>query len=110
METSPLICMSKVFILEQLSNESLDTVLSLNTKAKAAYFKQLVKTYYPYLDENSDQYVDVIETYISSFYVEKLYRSNRFFKEKFTPIYTNTGLIRNLIADIFYTDDELITH
>jgi hypothetical protein len=102
--------MSRVFILEQLSDESLDAVLSLNPKAKAAYFKQMTKTYYPSLAEDSEQFLGVVETYISSFYVEKLYRSNRFFNEKFTPIYTTTGLVRNISADIFYTDDQLITH
>jgi hypothetical protein len=102
--------MTNVFILEELSDESLNTVLSLTPTAKTAYFEQLIKTYYPSLSENTEQYLEVLESYISSFYVEKLYRSNRFFQEKFTPVYTNTGLIRNIIADIFYTDDDLITH
>jgi len=108
--TSPLISMKKSLILEELSDESLDTILSLPPKNKVEYFRQLTKAFYPSLDPNSEQFLTVVETYISSFYIEKLYRSNRFFNEKFTPIYTNTGLIRNLIADIFYTDDDLITH
>jgi hypothetical protein len=102
--------MSKHLILEELSDESLNAILSLPMPNKVEYFKQLTKAYYPLLEENSEQFLTVVETYISSFYIEKLYRSNRFFNEKFTPVYTNTGLIRNLIADIFYTDDDLITH
>jgi hypothetical protein len=102
--------MKNILILEELSDESLNAILSLPRKNKIEYFKQLTKAYYPSLEENSEQFLTVVETYISSFYVEKLYRSNNFFNEKFTPVYTNTGLIRNLIADIFYTDDDLITH
>lgn len=98
------------FILEELSDESLDVVLSLPPQQKGKYFSTLAKTYYPNLDESSDEFLNVVETYVSSFYVEKLYRSNRFFNEKFTPVYTTTGLIRNLVADIFYLDQELVIH
>jgi hypothetical protein len=102
--------MKKQFILEELSDESLDAILCLSPAQKVKYFTLMVKTYYPSQIEGSNDFTNLVETYISSFYVEKLYRSNRFFHEKFSPIYTDTGLIRNLIADIFYTDDHLITH
>ena len=51
-----------------------------------------------------------IKKNISSIYVEKLYRSNRFFQESFTMIYTKTGLIRNIVNDIYFLEDDLITH
>ena len=102
--------MKPKFILEELSDESLDAVLSLQPSQKAAYFSRLAKQYYPLCEEGSKEFSDLVETYISSFYVEKIYRSNRFFSEKFSPVYTETGLIRDIIADIFYTDDHLITH
>lgn len=102
--------MKNSFILEELPDESLDAILSLTPGQKITYFTKLVKHYYPSQEEGSKEFIDLVETYISSFYVEKLYRSNRFFNEKFSPIYTETGLIRDIIADIFYTDDHLITH
>lgn len=102
--------MKNSFVLEELSDESLDYILSLAPQQKVVYFSKLVKQYYPSQEEGSKEFMNLIETYISSFYVEKLYRSNRFFNEKFSPIYTETGLIRDIIADIFYTDDHLITH
>lgn len=102
--------MDDAFILEGLSNESLDTILSLSLSQKSAYFVAMVKTFYPNIPEGSEQFDGLVESYVSSFYVEKLYRSNRFFNEKFTPIYTSTGLIRNIIADMYYADDDLITH
>ena len=60
--------------------------------------------------DKSDRFRDILESYISSFYVEKMYRSNRFFNEKFVIVYTQTGLIRNVWSDLYYTDDDLITH
>lgn len=102
--------LSNVFILEELPDESLDTILSLSLTQKSAYFITMVKTFYPEVLEGSEDFDQLLESYVSSFYVEKLYRSNRFFNEKFTPIYTSTGLIRNIIADMYYADDDLITH
>lgn len=102
--------MNKSFILESLSDESLDAILSLSMDRKASYFSSMIKSFYPKVKEDSQQFNDLIASYASSFYVEKIYRSNRFFNEKFTPIYTSTGLIRNIIADMYYTDDDLITH
>lgn len=102
--------MKKEFILEELPDESLDAILCLTPAQKTKYFSLMVKTYYPNQVEGSKEFTDLLETYISSFYVEKLYRSNRFFHEKFSPVYTSTGLIRDVVADIFYTDDHIITH
>lgn len=102
--------MKNQFILEELSDESLDAILSLSPSQKANYFSSMVKTYYPLYEEGSEDFINLVETYVSSFYVEKLYRSNRFFSEKYIPVYTKTGLIRDIIADIFYVDDHLITH
>ena len=102
--------MNKTFILENLSDESLDAILSLPIAQKASYFTGMIKSFYPAVKEDTPQFDDLIGSYASSFYVEKIYRSNRFFNEKFTPIYTSTGLIRNIIADMYYADDDLITH
>ena len=77
--------MSESFILEELPDESLDAVLSLSLAQKSSYFTAMVKTFYPHIAEDSDQFDELVESYVSSFYVEKLYRSNRFFNEKFTP-------------------------
>lgn len=102
--------MKNIFILQDLSNESLDAVLSLPLAQKSNYFESMVRTFYPNIKEGSDQFEDMVATYLSSFCVEKIYRSNRFFNEKFTPIYTTTGIIRNIISDLYYSDDELVTH
>lgn len=74
------------------------------------YFEAMVKSYYEKVPEDSNDFTDLVESYISSFYLEKLYRSNRFFNEKFIPIYTDTGLIREVVSDLFFIDDTLIVH
>ena len=97
------------FLLEEFPDDALDQILSLTPSGKTQYFTKLAKQFYD-IPEDSDEFTDIIESYISSFYLEKMYRSNRFFNEKFTPIYTQTGLIRNVWSDLFFTDDDLITH
>ena len=97
------------FLLEEFPDDALDQILSLTPSGKTQYFTKLAKQFYD-IPEDSDEFTDIVESYISSFYVEKMYRSNRFFNEKFTPIYTQTGLIRNVWSDLFFTNDDLITH
>jgi hypothetical protein len=102
--------LKREFKLEELSDASLDSVLCLPIERKTQYFEAMVKSYYPKVDKDTDDFVDLVESYISSLYLEKLYRSNRFFNEKFIPIYTNTGLIREVVSDIFFIDETLIVH
>lgn len=109
METPSLIYMTPI-ILEDLSDELIDTILSLHPKDRASYFEKMAKNYYPHIEPETDEFNSLIESYNSSFYVEKLYRTNRFFNEKFTIVYTETGLVRNAICDLFFADDDLITH
>ena len=74
----------------ELQDETIDYLLGMQLDDKRAYFHKLVETYYPNALNNEDEYEDLIENYISCMYVEKLYRSNRFFNERFTIIYTQT--------------------
>ena len=96
--------------LDELTDEELNSLLSMEEEAKLAYFTAMIKNYFPDIEENSEKYAEVLESYISSFYAEKLYRTNRFFNEKFTIVYTDRGLIRNIIADMYYNDKDLIVH
>ena len=78
--------MTKSLLLENLPEENLDQVLSLPPNGKAHYFSRLIKNFYPDHKEDTEEYHRLMEAYVSSFYLEKLYRSNRFFNESFTPI------------------------
>lgn len=101
--------MPNSLLLEEFPDDALDQVLALPPKGKTVYFTRLAKQFYDF-PEDSEEMTDLVESYISSFYVEKMYRTNRFFNEKFTPVYTTTGLIRNIWGDLFFADDDLITH
>jgi len=96
--------------LEELTDNELDSILGLSIERRIKYFETMISRYFPNTEEGSSYHQELLETYISSFFTEKLYRNNRFFNEKFTPVYTNTGLIRNIIADIYFNSDDLITH
>ena len=96
--------------LSEIENDTLNFLISMPMDDKKAYFHKLIETFYPKSMNNENEYEDLLESYISSIYVEKLYRSNRFFQESFTMIYTKTGLIRNIVNDIYFLEDDLITH
>lgn len=102
--------MKDSLILQEIPEASLDAILSLSPADKAKYFDKLIDRFFPKVNKNSVEYQQLVEYYVSSFYVEKLYRCNRFFNEKFIPIYTQSGLIRNIVAEAYYTEDELILH
>ena len=94
----------------ELQDETIDYLLGMQLDDKRAYFHKLIETYYPDASDDEFEYEELLQNYISSIYVEKLYRSNRFFNEQFTIVYTQTGLIRNVINDIYFVEDDLITH
>ena len=94
----------------EMENDTLDFLIGLSMEDKYAYFHKLIEVYYSESLNNEKEYNALLENYISCIYVEKLYRSNRFFREQFTIIYTQTGLIRDIVNDIYFTEDNLITH
>ena len=97
-------------ILSDIQDGDLDVVLSLPLHQKNLYFSKLIKKHYPNVKESDPRHKELLENYLSSFYVEKLYRSNQFFNEKYIMTYTHTGLVRNVINEMYFTDDDLITH
>ena len=96
--------------LSDIENDTLDYLIGMPMQDKHAYFHKLIETFYPKCLNNEDEYEALLENYVSCIYVEKLYRTNRFFREQFTIVYTQTGLIRDVINDMYFNDDSLITH
>ena len=96
--------------LNELKEDTLNFLIGMSIEDKRAYFHKLIETFYPKSLKDESEYESLIEAYISSIYVEKLYRSNRFFQEQFTMIYTQTGLIRDIVNDTYFNEDTLITH
>ena len=61
--------MTEQLILETIPEEALDDVLSLPPEAKTLYFTKLAKKFYPKINERSDEFKNIVESYVSSFYV-----------------------------------------
>ncbi len=99
--------MSTEYKLYELSDEHLNAILSLNEDEEEKYINTLISRFYPNID---DRYEELFISYKASFVLEKLYRSNISFQNGFRAIYTKTGMIRNIINDIYYADDDLIIH
>ena len=87
------------------------SIIPMNNGKKARELEsKLIKKHYPNVKQSDPRHKELLENYLSSFYVEKLYRSNQFFNEKYIMTYTHTGLVRNVINEMYFTDDDLITH
>ena len=78
--------MSETFTLSELENETLDYIIGMPLPVKRDYFHKLVESFYPKSINSQEEYESLMESYMASFYVEKLYRSNRFFKNGFVQI------------------------
>jgi len=98
------------FNLYDLEEKTLDNLLNLPELSKSKYINELIERFYPSVNPDGEMYADLQLNYRSSWLLEKLYRVNPVFKESFTFIYTKTGLVRNMVSDLYFTDDHLITH
>ena len=96
------------FNLHEFPEERLNYVLAMPEEERLSYFASQIKKHYPIIP--IEEYERLLTAYESSFILEKIYRSNKTCQEGFTAVYTKTGLIRNMVNDIFFTDDDLITH
>lgn len=100
------------FNLYNVSDENLNNLLKLNNEQRKKYVDTLIERFYPHVIELGDTntYKSLTNAYISSIEAENVYRNNPTFQLSFQAIYTKTGLIRNLVNDIYFNDDHLITH
>lgn len=96
--------------LYELHEETIDYILSLSELERLGYYSSLIDKFYPHINKETVDFERLLLAYETSFVVEKLYRNNKFFKEGFTNVYTQTGLLRNIVSDLYFTDDDLITH
>ena len=96
--------------LSSLNEKNIQLKTTLEEKEKTLYIHQLIEKFFPPVVANSDQYGDLQLSYRSSFKLEKLFRSDPLFHETFTLVYTQSGLVRDAVNDIYFTDDHLITH
>jgi hypothetical protein len=65
------------------------------------YIYALICRFYPSTEKTSSYYTDLSESYKSSFVLEKLYRTNELFAKNYTAVYTKTGLIKEIVLDLY---------
>lgn len=103
--------MTDKFILGQLKDDKLEFILSMDQDQLDIYVDNLIQKYYPYLRqdmEHHEQYELVKEQYINSFYLEKIIRMSEPVQEGFIPVYTETGMIRELQNQLYsFSKDSL---
>jgi len=100
----------KDFNLFEISDRNLDSTLKLSDKNFSIYIGQIIEKFYPDILPGTTPYDDLVIGYHSSFEAEKLIRTNITLHKGFRVVYTKTGLIRNLINQIYFNRDDLIVH
>lgn len=96
--------------LYELTEEQLNQILGLPEESMAVYIHSLIEKFYPSVEAASDYYKLLFISYRSSFTTEKLYRNNNLFQKGFRIVYTKTGMIRDIINDLYYVEENLIQH
>ena len=96
--------------LYEIEETTIDYVLSLSEVERLTYYGTLIDKFYPTISKETHEFEQLLSAYETSFVVEKIYRNNKLFKEGFTNVYTQTGLLRNSVSDLYFADDDLITH
>ena len=96
--------------LYEIEETTIDYVLSLSEVERLTYYSTLIDKFYPTISKETHEFERLLSAYETSFVVEKIYRNNKLFKEGFTNVYTQTGLLRNSVSDLNFADDDLITH
>lgn len=89
------------FYLYELDDTTLDFILSLSIEELDDYVYALICRFYPNISIEEERYSELKKAYKSSFAIEKIYRVNSLISNNFTAIYTKTGLIRELVLDLY---------
>ena len=96
--------------LYDIKENTIDYILSLPEAERITYYGTLIDKFYPSINKDAPEFDRLLVAYETSFVVEKIYRNNKIFRSGFTNVYTQTGLLRNSVSDLYFADDDLITH
>ena len=96
--------------LYDIKENTIDYILSLPEAERITYYVTLIDKFYPSINKDAPEFERLLVAYETSFVVEKIYRNNKIFRSGFTNVYTQTGLLRNSVSDLYFADDDLITH
>ena len=96
--------------LYDIKENTIDYILSLPEAERITYYGTLIDKFYPAINKDAPEFERLLVAYETSFVVDKIYRNNKIFRSGFTNVYTQTGLLRNSVSDLYFADDDLITH
>lgn len=96
------------FELYNLEDDSLNYVLSLSDEEKTGYFHTIISRFYADESLSAEMYKELQLAYRASFILERILRSNKAIAESYRPVYTNSGLIRELVNNLYFTTDTVI--
>ena len=96
--------------LYDIKENTIDYILSLPEAERITYYGTLIDKFYPSINKDAPEFERLLVAYETSFVVEKIYRNNKIFRSGFTNVYTQTGLLRNSVSDLYFADDDLISH
>ena len=96
------------FYLHELDEEVLDNILQLSFEELDKYIYALICRFYPNAIKDSEKYVAISNSYKAGFIIERLYRSNPMLAKHYTAIYTKTGLVREVVLDLYAIGTEKV--
>lgn len=96
--------------LYSIPETSLDYIISLSPQQRYLYLKQVAIENFKAASDDKEMLEKIIKGLETSVLFEKLYRNNEFLRKNFTIVYSSGGLVRNVIHDIYYSEDDLTTH
>lgn len=94
--------------LYDIDDHTLDFILGLSFEELDKYVYALICRFYPKVEKDTEQYQDLKDSYRASFAAEKLYRVNSLLNKNYTAIYTKTGLIREIVLDLYGISNEKV--
>lgn len=94
--------------LYELDDTILDFILSLSIKELDEYVYALICRFYSNISVKDEKYLELKKAYKASFAIEKIYRVNSLISNNYTAIYTKTGLIRELVLDLYNIGTEKV--
>ena len=95
-----------MFLLKDLSNEELTDFLSLSLEEASKKISALIEKYYPKIETDSEEFKNLAINYMASFNLEYLIRKYPYIYASYTPLYTRTGLIRELVLNNYAFNKE----
>lgn len=93
--------------LYDIPDDTLDDIINMGDESLDVYIQALIEKFYGEVD--SIEKIKLTNMYKASFTLEKIYRLYPEIHNNFTAIYTKTGLVRELVSDLYYIETDKLS-